>query len=170
MHLFDSLEEDENLSKENSVQEHENSLESNEEDISWELQLIDKEENIEDNIEEKSNKNEDSNDEEIIRHVLDDDTVPLDSKDNTERQTVTANDFQQKTQERFSMLEEFTSKLKKADKIEEFEDEPAYQRKNIQIDDSKPSEQDNISKFGLSDDGNGKFNLRDNNFLHDNVD
>jgi cell division protein FtsZ len=59
--------------------------------------------------------------------------------------------------------------LKKAEGITEFENEPAYVRRNIQLDNSKPSSEENYSRFGLSQDENGT-SLKSNNFLHDNVD
>ncbi|HBH47272.1 MAG TPA: cell division protein FtsZ [Bacteroidales bacterium] len=56
--------------------------------------------------------------------------------------------------------------------IEDLENQPAYLRKNIQIDDSKPSEEKRVSKFSLSDDAeDGGVKLSDNNrYLHENVD
>ena len=110
--------------------------------------------------------------ENVVKHnLLDDDTEPISElkKDNI-RPQMSSNDFHLKNQERYAQIEAFTSRLKKADGIEEFEKEPAFQRKNINLDESKPSEENNVSRFGLSDDGQGRFNLKDNNFLHDNVD
>jgi len=65
---------------------------------------------------------------------------------------------------------EFTSKLKKAEGIAEFENEPAYVRRNISLNESLPSSEESVSRFGLSEDEDGKSGLRSNNFLHDNVD
>jgi cell division protein FtsZ len=59
--------------------------------------------------------------------------------------------------------------LKKAEGISEFENEPAFVRRNIQIDNTPKSNEENFSRFGLSEDENGTV-LRQNNFLHDNVD
>ena len=42
-------------------------------------------------------------------------------------------------------------------------------RRNIQINQTTPSTENNVSRFGLSDDSSGS-GLRSNNFLHDNVD
>ena len=71
--------------------------------------------------------------------------------------------------ERMQRIQEYTQKLKKADGLSELEKEPAYIRRNIQLDQSKPSLENNNSRFGVS--GNGDNNLRSNNsFLHDNVD
>lgn len=57
--------------------------------------------------------------------------------------------------------------------IDELESQPAYLRKNIQLDKGKPSEENkNISKYSLSDDGeDGGVKLSDNNrYLHENID
>ena len=71
--------------------------------------------------------------------------------------------------ERMQRIQAYTQKLKKADGLSELEKEPAFMRRNIQLDNSKPSVENNNSRFGVS--GNGENNLRSNNsFLHDNVD
>jgi len=59
-----------------------------------------------------------------------------------------------------------------SEKIDELESEPAYIRKQIQLnDDSKPSEDMNISKFTLSNDEDNVPRIRDDNsYLHDNAD
>jgi cell division protein FtsZ len=55
--------------------------------------------------------------------------------------------------------------------IEDLENQPAYLRKNVKLDDSKPSEEKQISKFSLDDDEEGGVKLSDNNrYLHDTVD
>lgn len=56
--------------------------------------------------------------------------------------------------------------------IDELESQPAYLRKNIQLDDKKPSEENSISRYSLSDDNEeGGVKLSDNNrYLHDTVD
>jgi cell division protein FtsZ len=76
---------------------------------------------------------------------------------------------QRRTQDRLSKIQEYTSKLKKAEGITEFENEPAFVRRNIQLDNSAKSTEESFSRFGLSQDENGTT-LRNNNFLHDNVD
>jgi cell division protein FtsZ len=68
-----------------------------------------------------------------------------------------------------SKIQEFTSRLRKADGISEFENEPAFVRRNINLNTATSSSDDNISRFGLSEDEDRGV-LRNNNFLHDNVD
>ena len=66
-------------------------------------------------------------------------------------------------------IQSYTSKLKSSTGLADLEKEPAYKRKNVQIDDFSHSTEEKMSRFTLSSDGEG--GLRDNNsFLHDNVD
>ena len=59
----------------------------------------------------------------------------------------------------------------KTDDIEELENIPAYKRKKRELDKSKPSEDNEVSRYTLFDDENDEVKLSDNNtFLHDNVD
>jgi cell division protein FtsZ len=56
--------------------------------------------------------------------------------------------------------------------IEDLENQPAYVRKNIQLDNSKKSVERKVSKFSLeNDEEEGGVKLSDNNrYLHENVD
>ena len=85
--------------------------------------------------------------------------------------TVLSNEEQQRrSAERISRIQEYTQKLKKADGISEFEKEPAYVRQNIQLDNTKYSTENKVSRFGISTDENGTTLRGNNSFLHDNVD
>ena len=53
---------------------------------------------------------------------------------------------------------------------EYFQNLPAFERRNIQLDQSRPSTENSVSRFGVSGSGEN-ISLRSNNsFLHDNVD
>ena len=57
--------------------------------------------------------------------------------------------------------------------ITELENEPAYKRRNIQLDDFPRSDDSSVSKFTLGNQYDSKNNLGlngNNSFLHDNVD
>jgi len=116
---------------------------------------------------------EEKEEEIITRFVLEDETetaMELEST-NEPRETLSPEEQQRKSQERLSRIQEYTQKLKKADGIQEFEDEPAYIRRNIQLDESTPSKEDNNSRLSVSKDEDGTTSLNSNNsFLHDNVD
>ncbi|MEY4604977.1 MAG: hypothetical protein RIT43_2269 [Bacteroidota bacterium] len=106
----------------------------------------------------------------IVRHVLDDETEDNVNLDNVTAKTILSPEEQQRRmQERMSKIQDYTSILKKAEGITEFENEPAYVRRNIQLDNSPKSSEERVSRFGLTEDENGT-SLRNNNFLHDNVD
>lgn len=107
--------------------------------------------------------------EEVVRFMLDDDMGKSNLDSMKPKQVLSPEEQQRKTQDRLSKIQEYTSKLKKADGIAEFENEPAYVRRNIQLNNSKPSSEDSFSRFGLSEDEDRTV-LRNNNFLHDNVD
>ena len=108
--------------------------------------------------------------EEVVRFLLEDDMEDKVSLDHLAAKTILSPaEHQKRTQERLAKIQEYTTKLKKAEGIAEFENEPAYIRRNINLDNSKPSSEESYSRFGVSSDENGTT-LRSNNFLHDNVD
>jgi cell division protein FtsZ len=111
--------------------------------------------------------------EEVKRYVLEDDaseTIELENNVQPKR-TLSTEEQQQRTKERLSKIQEYTQKLKKAEGIQELENEPAFKRRNIELDDSIPSEESEISRFSVSKDEDGGSSLNGNNsFLHDNVD
>lgn len=120
-----------------------------------------------------SNQNEEEK-EEVVRHYLTDD---LEEKiemqaDVKPKSVLSAEEQQARAKERMERIQAYTSKLKSSSGLTDLEKEPAYKRKNIQIDDIPHSSEENMSKFTLSGDSDGeKGGLRDNNsFLHDNVD
>jgi len=111
--------------------------------------------------------------EEKIVHTLelDDAIIPLENTIRATPKTYTTPEEQLKIQqERMERLHAYTQKLKKADGLTQLEKEPAFERRNIQLDHSKPSVENSVSRYGVS--GNGEnISLRSNNsFLHDNVD
>lgn len=105
----------------------------------------------------------------IVRHMLEDDAEERMSIEPAKR-ILSPEEQQRKAQERVSRIQEYTAKLKKAEGILEFENEPAFVRRNISLQQSTPSTEERFSRFGLSQDEDGRVGLRSNNFLHDNVD
>jgi predicted RNase H-like nuclease (RuvC/YqgF family) len=86
-----------------------------------------------------------------------------------------------KREDRVKKLKETHEKLKEEgyngvttnDKIEELENQPAYLRKKVKLEDegNRPSADNPVSRYTLSDDENNIPRLReDNSYLHDNVD
>ncbi|MEZ4885441.1 MAG: cell division protein FtsZ [Chitinophagales bacterium] len=55
--------------------------------------------------------------------------------------------------------------------LKELENEPAYKRRNVQLEDTPHSSESNISKYSLTEDEKDKLEFKKRNpFLHDNVD
>jgi cell division protein FtsZ len=100
-------------------------------------------------------------DADVVKHQLDEDEE-ID-------ENPSAQDHQKMTQNRVNKIQEHTAKLKNAEGISDYEKEPAFKRRSLFLDNSKPSEE-KPSRFGLSEDENGGSDLSDNSFLHDNVD
>lgn len=76
-----------------------------------------------------------------------------------------------RSQERVMKIKELGMKMKTPSGINDLEKEPAYKRRQINLDEVPHSSENNISRFTLSEDEEGKPRLNDDNsFLHDNVD
>ena len=105
--------------------------------------------------------------EEIVRHMLEEEVI---MELNSEVKYASPEEQQKIAQERSFKIMEYTNKLKNAEGIADFENEPAYVRRNISLTQSIPSSEESVSRFGLSEEEDGKSGLRSNNFLHDNVD
>lgn len=91
--------------------------------------------------------------------------------DTEERSTET----KEMTEDRINRIKLATQKLRSPLGLNEMENEPAFKRRNIELDNVKKSNDSNISRFTLweNEDENGAKNtgLSDSNsFLHDNVD
>ncbi|MDC3252620.1 cell division protein FtsZ [Crocinitomicaceae bacterium] len=108
--------------------------------------------------------------EEIKRYTLEDDMEEMNLEEVSTKMNLTQQQQQIRSQERLSKIQEYTQRLKKVDGIQDLENEPAYVRRNIQLDQSVPSEEDNTSRFSISNDENGTSLNGNNSFLHDNVD
>lgn len=108
----------------------------------------------------------------VIRHTLDDETTPVAEKQEETRQVLSPEEQQRKQQERMNRIHEFTARLKKADGIIQFENEPAYTRRSVNIDNGgNYSADSNASRYSVQPGENGEVRLRSgNSFLHDNVD
>ena len=94
---------------------------------------------------------------------------------------ITPEEKEKKLAERVRNLKDTHEKLRKGgyipgqenDEIEELENVPAYVRKKIPIDQEKHSEDEEVSRYRLTDEGEGEEGPKlksDNSYLHDNVD
>ncbi|MCP4314086.1 MAG: cell division protein FtsZ [Bacteroidetes bacterium] len=98
-----------------------------------------------------------------------------------EQSSDTPEDNEKKMAERVKVLKETHEKLRDRailtgqanEEIEELENVPAYVRKKVAIDKRKHSDDEEVSRYRLTDDGNGEGGPKlksDNGYLHDNVD
>jgi cell division protein FtsZ len=106
---------------------------------------------------------------EVIRHQLDDEAEDT-PKSYRIQSTVLPEEQVKRSEERAAKIQEITSKIQNAENISEYETQPAYLRRDIEVQDEKPSEENNVSRFGLSSSDQGESGLRNNSYLHDNVD
>ncbi|MBN8702097.1 MAG: cell division protein FtsZ [Bacteroidetes bacterium] len=95
--------------------------------------------------------------------------------ENIEKKEEPVQDVEQmrKAQERINKLKELSFKLKTPNGLNELENEPAYKRRNVQLDQVSHSSESQVSRYTLTpEEGDDKkVNIRPNNsFLHDNVD
>lgn len=75
-----------------------------------------------------------------------------------------------KSRERIMRLKDLSMKLRNGG-LQELENEPAYKRKQVNLQQTPASNESNISRFTLLQDEEGNTEIRSNNsFLHDNVD
>ena len=103
-----------------------------------------------------------SEDVEVKNASIDNETV-LNS--DTENLT-TANSMRVEARERENRLREISIKLRTPSGLTKLENEPAYKRSNISLDDTTHSSEEELSRLSLNNEG-----LQSNNkFLHDNVD
>jgi cell division protein FtsZ len=109
-----------------------------------------------------------SESDEVIRHVLKDDLK--ESSFSRSQPVISPEELQRKNDERVSKIQEITAKIQNSENLSEYESQPAYLRRNLDFPTEKPSEEQRMSRFGLSDNGNGETSLGNNSFLHDNVD
>lgn len=74
-------------------------------------------------------------------------------------------------QERVNKLKNLSINLRSHDQVAEYENEPAYIRKKIKLDETEYSSDSVVSRYTLGEDSKNQPVLKsDNSFLHDNVD
>ena len=105
----------------------------------------------------------------VVKHILEDEAIQKVNLEEPKRM-LSPEEQMRKVQERVARIQEFTSKLKRPEGIIEFENEPAFVRRNIALQQTQPSNTEQVSRFGIAADANGNSSLRNNSFLHDNVD
>ena len=128
-----------------------------------------------------SNDIEDNNDEVVIHTLeLEEETpedVISDLKEDVEKEEFTminhgisAEQMALRSRQRMERLREITMKLRTPSGLTDLENEPAYKRREVELDDVTHSSESDSSSFVLGEDDDKNVGLKPNNFLHDNVD
>ena len=165
--LFDEKEKNNN----SDVESQESELEENE---------------IDDIIDNEDNYNNESDENHLFESVIEIeskmnsseiDTTTIEAVDKSQKDDLqdpfnsSVSDFQkQRSAERRLRMKEFNYKFNKS-KIDDIENEPAYKRRGIELENKNYSEDNEISRTSITLDENDDMKIRKNNsFLHDNVD
>jgi cell division protein FtsZ len=85
-------------------------------------------------------------------------------------QTEEERELYEKAVERQKRLRELSTRIRQPGGLEEIEKEPAYKRRNVELTDVKPSSESEISRLSMGEDEDKNPELKNNSFLHDNVD
>jgi len=164
----DNVKEKNNISE---VESQESELEENE---------------IDDIIDNEDNFNNESDENHLFESVIEIeskmnsseiDTKTIEAVDESQKDDLqdpfnsSVSDFQkQRSAERRLRMKEFNYKFNKS-KIDDIENEPAYKRRGIELENKNYSEDNEISRTSITLDENDDMKIRKNNsFLHDNVD
>ena len=102
-------------------------------------------------------------------------TRPPDKGPEENEVRLSAPEHQARVEERQARMRELATRLRTTNGLAELEREPAYKRKNIQLNDATHSTDSNVSRYTLNEEvdeaGERRLELRRNNhYLHDNVD
>jgi len=103
--------------------------------------------------------------------------VIFDLKDDIEKEEYTqinhgisAEQMALRSRQRMERLREITVKLRTPSGLTDLESEPAYKRRDVELDDVSHSSESDTSSYVLGEDDDKNIGLKPNNFLHDNVD
>ena len=141
---------------------------------------------IDDIIDNEDNYNNESDENHLFESVIEIeskmnsseiDTTTIEAVDESQKDDLqdpfnsTVSDFQkQRSAERRLRMKEFNYKFNKS-KIDDIENEPAYKRRGVELENKNYSDENEISRTSITLDENDDMKIRKNNsFLHDNVD
>lgn len=127
---------------------------------------------LDDEMDKDDNKPEETQSDEIINKKAKSETPQVKTKASSEEsQEEQMEDQQKRSMGRIERLKALALKMRTPNGVNDLEKEPAYKRRNIQLDDTPHSSESNVSRYSLSEDEDNKTSLKQNNsFLHDNVD
>ena len=83
---------------------------------------------------------------------------------------VSAEQMAIRSRERMDRLRDISFKLRTPSGLTDLENEPAYKRRNVDLDEVAHSSESEVSQYTLNEDNDNNLGIKPNNFLHDNVD
>jgi cell division protein FtsZ len=83
---------------------------------------------------------------------------------------ISAEQMALRSRQRMDRLREITMKLRTPSGLTDLESEPAYKRREVELDDVAHSSESEASNYVLGEDDDKNIGIKPNNFLHDNVD
>ena len=83
---------------------------------------------------------------------------------------VTAEQMAIRSRERMDRLRDISFKLRTPSGLTDLENEPAYKRRNIDLEEVTHSSESEVAQYTLNEDNDNNLGIKPNNFLHDNVD
>jgi len=75
-----------------------------------------------------------------------------------------------RSRERMDRLRDISFKLRTPSGLTDLENEPAYKRRNVELEEAPHSSESEVAQYTLSEDNENNLGIKPNNFLHDNVD
>lgn len=75
-----------------------------------------------------------------------------------------------RSRERMDRLRDISFKLRTPSGLTDLENEPAYKRRNVELEEAPHSSESEVAQYTLSEDKDNNVGIKPNNFLHDNVD
>ena len=107
---------------------------------------------------------------EIVAEVQEEEIITAWNNPDEDKTDESIEEQLRKSKERILRLKDLSMKLRTTNGLQELENEPAYKRKQLSLNDVPHSSESEVSRFTLSND-EGITEIRPNNsFLHDNVD
>ncbi|MFI5151214.1 MAG: cell division protein FtsZ [Bacteroidia bacterium] len=95
----------------------------------------------------------------------------IEARNQEEAKRIAEEDQKRKAYERILRLKELSLKLKTPNGLTELEQEPAFVRRKVALDNTPHSSESQVSKYTLTENEDKKIEIKPNNsFLHDNVD
>ncbi len=93
------------------------------------------------------------------------------TQQSSDEAAIVSEEQKRKAQERIEKLKQLSYKLKNNGSLSDLENEPAYKRRNVELEQTQHSSESSVSRYTLSEGEDKKTELKPNNgFLHDNVD